>query len=66
MLCVKEVSPAESLRPKYQSGDMQNGFNNLGFFFGFFFPLFAFTASMDFTGLVIYNFSRGDQSLGVT
>ena len=34
-------------------------------FFAFFPPLFAFTASIYFTGLVIYYFSKGDQSLDV-
>lgn len=45
---------------------MQNGHNKLRFFFVFFLLLFAFTASMYFTGLVIYNFSKGHQSLHVT
>lgn len=47
---------------------MQNVYNKkLGFFFLWFFSLlFAFTASMYFTRSVIYNFSKGHQSLDVT
>lgn len=40
------------------------GTTNWGFLL--FYLLFAFTASMKFTGSVIHNFSKGDQSLYVT